>query len=162
MRSICLAALVSALLAAPAVAQEVVFLIRHAEKELAGADPALTAKGRERAAAWAGLLKSAGLDAVFTSEARRTKETGGIIAETLNLPQTALPAGDISGLVDTLQFDHEDDRVLIVGHSETIPRILQRFGLPEKLTIRQSDYENLFVVYGLGSGTPTLVRLHMP
>ena len=90
-----------------------------------GADPDITEAGRDRAAAWARLLSDAGLDLVITSDAKRTRETGGIIAEHLGLPTDSLPAADVAGLVDMLEFDHAEDRVLIVGHTETIPGMLE-------------------------------------
>ena len=62
-------------------AQEAVFVIRHAEKELRGEDPAITNAGRNRAAAWADMLQHAGFDIVINSDARHTQQTGQIIAD---------------------------------------------------------------------------------
>jgi broad specificity phosphatase PhoE len=53
-----------------AAAQDAVYLIRHCEKELSGADPALTPEGRQRAAKWAVMLQHVGLDALITSDTR--------------------------------------------------------------------------------------------
>lgn len=146
----------------PAFAQDVVYLIRHAEKAQTGADPALTPDGRTRAAAWAEMLEFAGLDVVITSEARRTRETGEIIADGLTLPQVSLPPNDIAGLVDLLQFDHEDDAVLIVGHAETIPRIVDAIGGSGDFSVDQSEFDNLFILFDAKSGSPAIVRLRMP
>ncbi|MCI5074344.1 phosphoglycerate mutase family protein [Oricola sp.] len=146
----------------PVHTQEAVYIIRHAEKETADQDPPLTAEGRDRAAKWAQMLRRADIDVVITSDARRTRETGGIIAEELDVPQTRLPANDVSGLVDLIQFDHEEDTVLVVGHAEIIPSIVSALGVAEPVVVSQDDFANLFVVTGNAEGMPRMIRLIMP
>ena len=132
------------------------------EKELSGDDPALTAEGRKRAADWATMLGKVGVDAVFTSDALRTKETGSIIAAELDLEANALPTNDTAGLVDTLEFDHEGETVLVVAHAETIPSILGLLGVRESITIDQSDFDNLFIVQRPSSEEQVFIHLTMP
>lgn len=146
----------------PASAQEAVYIIRHAEKETSDADPRLTDPGRERAVKWADMLRLADLDAVITSDARRTRETGGIVAGRLDLPQKELPADDVSGVIDLIQFDHEEDTVLVVGHAETIPRILSGLGVQTSVDISQDEFANLFIVTAGDGGEPRMIRLIMP
>lgn len=143
-------------------AQEAIYIIRHAEKELTGEDPKLTDIGRKRAAAWAEMLMHAKLDVAITSDARRTRETGEIIAKTLGLPKKEIPKQDVTGLVDLLQFDHEEDSVLVVGHTETIPNILAKLGVVDVVEISKDDFANLFILFAPGSGERQLVRLRMP
>jgi hypothetical protein len=47
---------------------------------------------------------------------------------------------------------------LVVGHSNTVGPILEALGVSEKITLGDSDYDNLFVV--VPGEKPTLVRLH--
>ena len=66
-------------------AEQVIFLVRHAEKAAspvrqvtpamtaAGDDPPLSAAGRERAARLAAILRSAGIAHVFSTEFLRTR-----------------------------------------------------------------------------------------
>ena len=162
MRNFCASLIVYLAIGFAASAQEAVYLIRHGEKELSGADPALTPEGRLRAVAWAEMLGDVGLDAIITSDALRTQETGGIVASALGLQVNALPKGDVAGLVDTLEFDHEDDTVLIVAHAETIPRILEYFGVLEDVAIEQHEFANLYVVLGPSSDDSTYIHLLMP
>lgn len=110
--------------ATPVAAQEAVYVIRHGEKGLSGDEPALTREGRDRAASWARMLQHAGLDAVITSEARRTPETGVIIADALDLRSSAWPATDIAGLVDTLEFAN---LFVVTGPGSDIPVFLHLF-----------------------------------
>jgi broad specificity phosphatase PhoE len=145
-----------------AIAQDAVYLIRHGEKELSGGDPALTPEGRKRAADWAEMLGNVGVDAVLTTDALRTKETGGIIAAELDLEANALPTNNVAGLVDTLEFDHEGETVLVVAHAETIPRILELLGVLESITVEQSEFDNLFIVQRPSSEEPVFIHLIMP
>jgi broad specificity phosphatase PhoE len=145
-----------------AAAQEAVYLIRHGEKELSGTDPALTPEGRLRAADWAKMLGYVGIDVIITSDALRTQETGGIVADSLGLQTSSLPRGDVAGLVDTLEFDHEDNTVLVVAHAETIPRILEYFGVLEDIDIDQDEFANLYVVLKPSSDDPKFIRMLMP
>ncbi|SFM52254.1 SixA phosphatase family protein [Shimia aestuarii] len=148
-------------LAAPLHAQELVLAIRHAEKQ-DGPDPALTEDGRARAANWATMLRPVGLDVVITSEARRTVETGTLIANALDLPLISFPANTPSALLDALEFDHEGDRVLIVGHVETLPGILTALGAPDPVEMTQAQFDRLFILNAPNSGAATLNELRMP
>ena len=152
--------LLLALGSAPATAQEAVFIIRHAEKDT-GTDPALTAEGRARAERWAAMFADAGIDAIYTSTARRTQETGDIIADALSLFPEALPMMDVDGLMTRLRQDHADDRVLIVGHTENIPVILSELGLFDLVTLDAQVFSRLFVVTP-GPDEPVVLDLQMP
>jgi hypothetical protein len=48
--------------------------------------------------------------------------------------------------------------VLVVGHSNTLPQIIRALGILSRITIAESDYDNLFLI--LPDRTPQLVRLH--
>lgn len=142
-----------------ASAQEAVYLIRHAERA-EGENPAITEAGRQRAAQWAELLASARIEHVYTSEARRTIETGGIISKALGVSAESVATGDTAGLLDLMSFDYEDARVLVVGHTETIPGILEALGVAGIIEMPKDDYARLFVVV---PGDPaTLFDLRMP
>lgn len=162
MRFLCAVLILNLATGFSAAAQEAVYLIRHGEKELSGTDPVLTPEGRQRAADWAEMLRNVGLDAIITSDALRTQETGGIIANALGLEINALPKGDVAGLVDSLEFDHEEETVLIVAHAETIPQILEYMGVLEDVAIDQSEFGNLYVVLRSSSDSPTYIHLLMP
>lgn len=141
-------------------AQEAVFIIRHAERA-DGEDPPITPAGRDRSVRWAEMLSGAGIAHVYTSTARRTAETGAIIAEALGVESEALPPNDIAPLLDLMSFDFEDERVLVVGHTETIPNILREFGAFEQIELSRDDYGRMFVVHP-GDDEPLILELQMP
>jgi broad specificity phosphatase PhoE len=143
----------------PAHAQEVVYLIRHAEQVLDVEDPPLTEAGHQRAKAWAAVLRDAGIKVVYTSKKRRTKQTGESIAQALNIPLETMSRRDVAGLVDRLRTRHPDDAVLIVSHSRTIPKLLSELGHWDDVTIEPDDYDNLFIVVPQSEGDPLVLQL---
>ena len=142
-------------------AQEVVFLIRHAERDWSSSDAGLIGEGRERARAWADVLSAAELDVIITSEMMRTRETGALIAGELNLPTMQSPRSNYERLLRVLSTKHRDDRVLVVGHSSTVPEIVQRLGHPILFHISKSDYDDLFIVEPSDENPPNVIRLNV-
>jgi broad specificity phosphatase PhoE len=61
-------------------------------------------------------------------------------------------------LVTQLQRMHQDDVVLIVGHSNSLPSLLQTLGHPEPIAIASEEYDNLFVVIPRLGGPPSVLR----
>ena len=143
-------------------ADQVVYMIRHAEQMLDVEDPPLTDAGQQRAKAWAGLLRDAEIKVVYTSEKRRTKQTGEPVAQALNIPLETMPRRDMAGLVVRLRTRHADDAALIVSHSITIPKLLKELGHSEDVTIERDDYGSLFIIVPQSEGDPLVLRLRYP
>jgi broad specificity phosphatase PhoE len=149
------------LLAAPGLtnAQQVVFLVRHAEQASGSDDPPLTEVGQRRARALAAVLKDAGLTAIYVSELQRTMQTAEPLAQALQIAPTRLPRRDIEGLLGQLRTQQAEGRVLIVSHSLTIPHVLKAFGHPEEVVIPHEAYDRLFVIVPKPTGPPLVVVL---
>ena len=62
-------------------------------------------------------------------------------------------------LVARLRRVHPNDVVLIVGHSNSVPGLLEALGHPEAITIAGEEYDNLFLVVPRSDGPPSLLRL---
>jgi len=144
-------------LASVASAQPFVVIVRHAEKAMnGGSDPDLSPAGRARGDALAGILKDAGITAIFTSEFKRTKETAAATAASLGISPTVVSAKDTGALVSKL---HElNGNVLVVGHGDTIPDLVKALGIDTPVNIPDNDYTELFIIT-LGD-KPQLFRLH--
>jgi broad specificity phosphatase PhoE len=153
------------LTAVPALAQQTIFVVRHAERADAGGggmntpanDPPLSAAGNERAARLAAMLRSADIRSIFTTEFVRTRQTAAPTAQALQLEAVAVPADDPAAV--TAKARAARGNVLIVGHSNTVPDVLRRLGVRGEITIGDLEFDNLFVVVRPASGAPTLVRL---
>lgn len=154
-----LAGVLGVLLLQPAVAaaQKLVFVARHAERTDEPArnepDPSLSSAGQARAEKLNGMLKDAGVAAIFVSQYRRTQETAKPLAATLKLTPQLTP-GNIEDLLGTLKNRHANDVVLIVAHTSTMPGIVKAL-TGATVTIADDDYSSLFVVVPGAPAQPT-------
>ena len=146
--------------AAPAQAYKAVFVVRHAEKaNQTEKDPELSLYGEDRAIALTRLLRGTKVDAVFTSELRRTRDTAAPLCRQRALKPTAVNAGDTPALLAQLRALPKDAVALVVGHSNTLPEILAGLGVKEKVEIRDDEYGRVFVVAPGPDGAVTMREL---
>jgi broad specificity phosphatase PhoE len=158
-RALLLLALAATLaVATPAAAQEAVFVVRHAERADASKDPSLSEAGIARAARLATMLKDAGITGIYTTDLRRTIQTAAPLASAAGLTPVALPAADLDALLARIHAAGPHDRLLVVGHSNTVPAILRALGAPP-IAIAETEYDNLFVVVPQAEGAPHVLRL---
>jgi Histidine phosphatase superfamily (branch 1) len=156
-----LCALLSALCSF-AEAQQVIFLVRHAEQAPRidpDDDPALTEVGHRRAQALAQVLKDAGIGVIYTNENRRSIQTAEPISKLLNIESRRLLLRDPDGLIARLRSQHVHDRVLFVSGSLTIPRLLKAWGYHRHNDYGNKEYDNLFVIIPKGDSNPLVLRL---
>jgi phosphohistidine phosphatase SixA len=146
-----------------APAASLVLLVRHAEKAADPKDdPSLTAVGMERARALAAALRDAGVEAIITTQLRRTRETARPLAEARGLtPEVVeIRGGGMEGharAVAAAVRRHAGATVLVVGHSNSVPAIIAALGGPRQPDICDSVYGILFVLVP-GAGEARLVR----
>jgi phosphohistidine phosphatase SixA len=144
-------------------ATTVVIVVRHAEVENpTDADPALSVDGRERAARLAKMLSQArpvrGIDAIFSSEFRRTQQTATPLSETLALPINVIPAATWSALPRKIKREHRGEYVLVAGSSNTIPALIEALS-DEPVSLRDDEYDALFIVFVPQFSKPKVVRI---
>ncbi len=129
---------------------QIVVLVRHAEKAQAPADDvALSAKGHERASALVDVLAHARLEGIVTTQFRRTKETAAPVARTRGLTPIVVRAGDDAGLhaADVAAaVRRAGTTVLVVGHSNTVPAIIEALGGPSLAELCDAEYAKLFIL----------------
>ena len=123
-----------------------IFFIRHAEKVKDGSDdPMLTKKGEARAENWAQIFKNINFDAIYSTETIRTLSTALPTAVESKLEITPYNAKDID--IIKLAEKHKGQIILIVGHSNTTPRLVnilieeERYG-----EIEINNNSNLYIV----------------
>jgi broad specificity phosphatase PhoE len=158
------AILILAALLWPAVsrAQRAVIVVRHAEK-VSDSDERLSEAGRARATRLAALLRDAGVTAIYATDTERAKETARPLADAAKLPVQVYDLGagkEMSArpFIARLRQQNAGDVVLVVGHSNTVPALLEALGCAGKVSLAQGDYDNLFVAVPTGKRA-TLVRL---
>jgi broad specificity phosphatase PhoE len=139
----------------------IIYLVRHTEKAQDGTkDPALTQAGEARAAYLASMLKEASVEKVLSTDFERTRETARPFAERASVSVE---------LYDPAHFDVQafaqsivGGSAIIVGHSNTIPKIVNTLlGEDQFADQLESDYDSFFIVTIHGSAA-SAVRLHLP
>jgi len=128
-----------------------IYLVRHAEKEAEGSDPALTDAGTARAAALADLLEDESIEAVWSSDYVRTRSTAKPLADRLGVDVQTYDPSDLPGFAQALESRAET--ALVVGHSNTTPALSALLGgEPGNEIDEAGEYDRLYVLSGVGSG----------
>ena len=136
----------------------VTLLVRHAEKAPESADPPLTEAGRQRAEHLAGLLRDARITRVYSTDFARTRETAGPLADSLGLEITIYDPDELDGLARKIEAAAA--RSLVVGHSDTIPALVEKLGGEAGTAIVEAtEYDRLYVLTRTSSGETTTVLL---
>lgn len=133
-----------------------VVLLRHAEKTGPDADR-LSEAGKQRAERLALALRDLKIDAVYTSTKARTVDTVAPLCATRGLWAQSW-TGTQAALAAQLRGSPAVGCVLVCGHSNTVPELLAKLGVREKVTIGDDEYDRLFVVT-LGIDGAELVAL---
>ncbi len=139
------------------------YLVRHAEKEVGpGADPnnpPLTAIGRARAEQLAQVLTKVDLAAVYSTPYRRAINTAAPTAREQGLSVIEYdPKLDLRRLADSLTQLHAGRAILIVGHSNTVPGILNALSQSSDYPdLQEGDHDGVYraVVVAHSAGFPT-------
>jgi broad specificity phosphatase PhoE len=136
------------------------FLVRHAEK--AGTvweDPGLTPEGIARADELAYILKHIKLDAIYSTPFKRTKLTILPTAKQKGL-EVKLYKPNEEGFLKKVLETFPGGTVLIVGHSNTIPKLANELaGRPDYEDLDDPVYDNLFIASVPVEGEAVILRL---
>ena len=137
------------------------YLIRHAEKDRtnkANRDPNLNKKGQERVKIWTNYFENIDLDAVYSTEYKRTMQTAKTIAGNKGLD---IQNYDPLKMYDAVfQKETKEKKVLIVGHSNTTPSFVNKI-LGEKKYKNMTDRDNstLYIVTIKGDEKTSIIEI---
>ena len=124
------------------------FLIRHAEKDRTDTEnknPNLNRKGKLRALKWVELFKNIEFDKIYSTNYYRTLETVMPISKKIKKEILIYNPSKIN--YNKFLLDNKYSKVLVVGHSNTIPGFVN--GLIKKEIYSQIDdrnNSNLYIV----------------
>jgi broad specificity phosphatase PhoE len=122
-----------------------IYLIRHCEKAPTLNDPELSEEGKLRAANWAKYFEDTPIDGFYTTATKRTATTCSIIADSKNKEIQFYNHNSFS-LVDIVET-HQGQTLLIVGHSNTLPTLLNTFlGQEVYQILAENEYSSLFTI----------------
>lgn len=151
-------------------ASTTIILVRHAEKaDDEAADPSLSAAGQARAEALQEALQHRPIDTVYTTQLQRTALTAApvIDAHQPEVKEHIVTRGNIpyhvASLADTLRTQHAGETVLVVGHSNTIPALVEALSGHPVAPLAEDQYDRLYLVRRSGGTAPLLtVRYGAP
>jgi broad specificity phosphatase PhoE len=155
-----IAALLSLALAACATARAepvvaATWVMRHLDTPAGERDPDLTDAGRRNAellAGWFGEMRPA---AIYITDYKRTRQTVGPLAARLGMTPILYDPADTAGLIARVRAT--PGRVLIVGHSNTVPDIVAALGGSRPAPLVHEDFGDIWRVGP--DGTTTKARI---
>jgi 2,3-bisphosphoglycerate-dependent phosphoglycerate mutase len=121
------------------------FLLRHAEKDSLGN---LSAAGRTRAAQLPQIFQNIKFDRIFSTDVVRTKATAMTVCEAQKGTLELYKKETQKALIEQL-MQKRGQKILIVGHSNTIPLLLNVFKKTEKPDYQQlgdNEFNKMFYV----------------
>ncbi|WP_395793060.1 phosphoglycerate mutase family protein [Aquimonas sp.] len=153
----------AALLQPAASGELVVVVVRHAEKATDDArDPSLSAAGADRAQALAKRLAGLPLAAAYATPFKRTQLSAAPAADAAGIAVTVRefvsrnPDEDAAALREQLLHDHRGEVVLVVGHSNTVPAIVEALAGSEAEPMAEAEFDRLSVVRLRADGSALL------
>jgi broad specificity phosphatase PhoE len=143
-----------------------VIVVRHAEKELGTIDDApLSQIGEQRAQLLARMFGDregpGRIAAIFASNTRRAQLTAAPLAERLRIGvDTMTDAGDVQGLARTIRTRHRGQRVLVIGHSNTVPEIVRAVSRNIHVPpMADDEYSTIYIVTVPTLGRASVLKL---
>jgi broad specificity phosphatase PhoE len=122
------------------------YVMRHLQRD-PGPDPGLNEEGRRNAEAlvdW--FTKHPPPAAIHVSATRRARESAAPLAARLGLGMKEYSPFDLDGMIARARM--ERGPVLIVGHSDTVPEIVDRLGGTRPAAIADERYGEIWRVSG--------------
>lgn len=137
------------------------FIVRHAEKTKDKIrEPILTEAGSKRANTLADTLKKERLSAIYSTQYIRTQQTVQPTATAQQLEVKNYEAGNEVKLLESLLHWEKGNSVLIGGHSNTVPIMLNFLTDTTAYTdLGEQEYDNLFVVQAVAKGNAKVTVL---
>src|SRR5688500_14733808 len=131
----------------------IIVVVRHAEKATDDPkDPTLSEAGPARAEALAVALKGLPLQHAISTQYKRTRDTAAPAAKAAGIDVHVKPVDATNSatyakdLAAHIRQDHAGQNLLIVGHSNTVPEIVQAFTGVAPAPMADDEFDRIYVV----------------
>lgn len=143
----------------------VIVFVRHAEKGSGGDDPALTPEGHARARCLVHELDGFGPTALWSTQYVRTRQTLAPLQQQTGLPVVSLDSSAGGAWVNELTEVPAGSRVVVAGHSNTIPDWVRALGgdpgpVDAEGNIPHDEYDRIIFVVRDGGGRHVTTIVH--
>jgi broad specificity phosphatase PhoE len=132
-----------------------VYVMRHLNTPEGQRDPELLPEGQRAAAALPGWFGRERVRAIYVSDFRRTRQTAAPLAARLRLTPIVYDPADTPGLIARVRAGPRP--ALIVGHSNTVPEIIEALGGTRPAPLVHADFGDIWRV--AADGTTTRMRI---
>lgn len=123
----------------------VFYVVRHMNTPEGERDPDLTAEGRENAERLARWLEGRRApEAIHVTDFRRTRQTAAPAAARLGLEPSLYDPADSPGIAARVRA--EGLSALIVGHSNTVPDIVEALGGERPAPLAHPDFGDIWII----------------
>ena len=142
-----------------------IIFVRHAEKMLdVEEDPSLSPAGQRRAAELSRQMVDAdvvaGVDALYATEYKRTRETVEPLAQALGLKINEYDSDDTEQVLENILKAHKGKIIVVVGHSDTLPELIANLGASKNVPpIAENEYDNIYLISIPWFGKTKTIRL---
>jgi phosphohistidine phosphatase SixA len=142
----------------------IIFALRHADRT-SGDD--LSTAGQKRATLLARMLAESGVSIAYRSDAVRAARTleplkqavGALTIEEVGFPGTNGVEFHIATIVEKIKALPANAVVAVVSHSNTVGPILERLESGPVATIKDTEFDKLFVLFIGAPSPPSLVMM---
>lgn len=144
----------SACATTPALPEPVFYVMRHLHTPAGERDPDLLPEGQRLASVLVERLTDEPPRAIYVSHFKRTRQTAAPLAERLGLEPIVYDPADTPGLIARVRAGPTP--ALIVGHSNTVPDIVEQLGGVRPGPLEHEDFGD---VWRIGSDGTTRLEL---
>jgi broad specificity phosphatase PhoE len=130
----------------PAPPQPNIYVMRHLHTPAGVSDPDLTAEGQRHALAVSDWFRRDPPDVIYVSRPKRAQQTAAPLAARLRLTPKVYDPKDTAALVASVKA--ERGTVLIVGHSNTVPDIVEQLGGTRPGPLVHEDFGDIWHIAG--------------
>ena len=120
-------------------------LVRHAEiiSVHDEENPDLSPAGLKRAQSLVHIIGKSGITAIYTTSLQRSIKTAKPLATHLGLDINEI--SDVDILVKQVLTKQDDEVIFIVGHTDTIPKIIKQLGGNFLNPITAGEFDNMYI-----------------
>ena len=142
--------------ATPTASEPTYFVMRHLHTPQGERDPDLLAEGQAAAQRPVQMLERERPAIIYVSTFKRTQQTAAAVAARYGLTPIVYDPADTAGLIARVRAGPFP--VLIVGHSNTVPDIVEQLGGPRPAPLSHPDFGDLWRIGADG----TTVKQRVP
>jgi phosphohistidine phosphatase SixA len=121
-----------------------IYVMRHLDTPEGERDPDLTERGQKGAWALVEWFQGKPLSVIYVSDFRRTRQTISALNGERQIRLRLYDPADTAGLVARVKA--ETGPVLIVGHSNTVPDIVEQLGGERPAALAHPDFGDVWTV----------------